>query len=160
MTKRPARCAPTWVGAALLLAGCASGGPEASPQPAAPAAPAAAQPPAAGGSGGATPTPTSAASYTAAQAERGRQVFSTVCSSCHAINEFRGQQFQLSWRTLPIGDFYQFISTAMPQDQPGSLRPEQYAAVVAHVLQLNGAPVGTSELPADVSALRGMAWPR
>jgi mono/diheme cytochrome c family protein len=99
-------------------------------------------------------------SYTTEQAERGRQVFSTICSACHAISEFRGQLFQTTWRSLPIADFYQFISTAMPQDMPGSLRPEQYAAVVAHVLQLNGVAPGATEVPADARALQGVPWPR
>jgi mono/diheme cytochrome c family protein len=152
---RPAvRRARAWLTAALLLAGCGYGSsteavPRPTPQGGAAADPA--PPPAAG---------TAVVSYTAAQADRGREVFTTICSACHAINEFRGQQFQLTWRARPIGDFYQLISTAMPQDRPGSLRPEQYAAVVAHVLQLNGHPPGTAELPADQRVLQGMAWPR
>jgi hypothetical protein len=68
--------------------------------------------------------------------------------------------FRTTWLARPVGDFFQHISTAMPQDNPGSLAPAQYAAVVAYVLQLNGHPPGARAVPADVSALGGWAWPR
>lgn len=98
--------------------------------------------------------------YTAAQAERGRRVFDTVCSTCHGLGEFHGRMFQLTWKTRPIGHFFQHISTAMPQDRPGSLSPEEYASVVAYVLQLNGYPAGSQELSTDVQALEALGWPR
>jgi mono/diheme cytochrome c family protein len=94
------------------------------------------------------------------QSDQGRQVFNTICSACHALSEFRGPIFRQTWMTRPIGDFFQHISTAMPQDNPGSLTPAQYAAVVAHVLQMNGHPPGEQELPADPRVLGGMPWPR
>ena len=119
---------------------------------------AASQPPAPASPAGAEPT--SGVSYTRAQAERGQQVFNTICSACHGMAEFRGPLFRQTWMTRPIGDFYQHISTAMPQDQPGSLRPEQYLAVVAYVLQLNGHPAGEGELPSEAAALAELAWPR
>ena len=97
--------------------------------------------------------------YTPAQAERGRQVFDTVCSACHAAGEFTGRMFQLGWRTRPIGDFFQHISTAMPQDRPGTLTAEAYASVVAYVLQLNGHPAGERELSTDAAALASLRWP-
>jgi mono/diheme cytochrome c family protein len=138
----------------LLLAGCASG---AGPEAPAPAPPEPRPTPAEPGTGAAA---TPALSYTTEQAEQGREVFNTVCAACHAVGEFRGQMFQISWRARPIGDFLQFIATAMPQDRPGTLSPEQYAAVVAYVLQLNGYPPGAAELPADVKALAAVGWPR
>jgi len=105
--------------------------------------------------GPATPT---AGLYTEAQASRGRTVFNSVCSACHGLTEFQGRMFERTWMAEPIGHLYQHISTAMPQDNPGSLLPEQYADVVAYLLQLNGRPPGDRELPADVEALRALSW--
>ena len=103
--------------------------------------------------------PAEAGLYTKAQAERGRQVFNTTCSACHGSGEFRGRIFEATWMTRPVGHFFQHISTAMPQDRPGSLSPEAYASVVAYVLQLNGRPAGSNELSADVRALEALGWP-
>lgn len=98
------------------------------------------------------------ASYTAAQAERGRTTFNNVCSACHGLGEFRGRQFELAWMARPVGDFLAHIGTAMPQDDPGSLPPADYAAVTAYVMQLNGIPASSTEVPADYRALSGVRW--
>jgi len=41
---------------------------------------------------------------------------------------------------------YEFISAAMPAEQPASLEAEQYWNVLAFVLQSNGAPVDGKRL--------------
>jgi hypothetical protein len=46
----------------------------------------------------------------------------------------------------------------MPQDRPGSLSAEEYAAIVAYLLQLNGRAAGDRELPADEALLGRMRW--
>jgi hypothetical protein len=46
----------------------------------------------------------------------------------------------------------------MPQDDPGSLTPAQYADVVAYILQINGVTPGDRELPPDAAQLRSMQW--
>jgi mono/diheme cytochrome c family protein len=96
--------------------------------------------------------------FTAAQAERGRGVFTSVCSTCHGRNEFTGPIFALTWMEEPVANLYEFASTNMPQDAPGSLPPEDYAAVVAYLLQLNGRAPGDRELPADRDRLAAMRW--
>jgi mono/diheme cytochrome c family protein len=98
------------------------------------------------------------ATYTAEQAARGEQVFTTVCAVCHGRNEFVGPIFALTWMADPVGHLFEHISTAMPQDRPGSLAPEAYAAVVAYMLRLNGRPAGDRELPADPAVLGTMRW--
>lgn len=102
--------------------------------------------------------PTTLAVYTAGQAERGERVFSTVCSACHGRNEFRGPIFALTWMAEPVGHLFEHISATMPQDRPGSLSGEEYAAVLAYFLQVNGREAGDVELPADVERLRTMRW--
>jgi len=46
------------------------------------------------------------------------------------------------------------VSTTMPQDNPGSLTPQQYVDVTAYVLQLAGFPSGTVALRSDTAMLR------
>ena len=36
------------------------------------------------------------------------------------------------------------IANTMPQSDPGSLKPEEYAAVTAYILQQNGYPAGAA----------------
>ena len=94
--------------------------------------------------------------FTAAQASRGEATFRRVCSACHDTGEFSGGRFRLTWVGQSAGDLFDTIATLMPEGDPGSLTPAQYAAVVAYLLQVNGYPAGESDLPTSLSALRGM----
>jgi hypothetical protein len=49
---------------------------------------------------------------------------------------------------------FTLISTAMPEDAPGSLQRDTYADVLAYIFALNGLPAGPRELPTDLGALR------
>lgn len=99
-----------------------------------------------------------AAYYTSEQASRGQRTFTSVCAVCHGRNEFTGPIFALTWMAEPVGSLFEHVSTAMPQDDPGSLTPDEYAAVVAYLLQLNGRPAGERPLPADREALARLSW--
>ena len=92
--------------------------------------------------------------FTARQASRGETMFQQVCAECHSISEFRGGRFRLAWAGLTVGDLFQSISTLMPKDDPGSLSPEEYSAIVSYLLRENGYPAGEEELVSDVPALR------
>ena len=94
--------------------------------------------------------------FTEAQASRGEATFRRVCSACHDTGEFSGGRFRLTWVGQSAGDLFDTIATLMPEGDPGSLTPAQYAAVVAYLLQVNGYPAGESDLPTSLSALRGM----
>jgi hypothetical protein len=74
------------------------------------------------------------------------------------MNEFRGRLFEMAWASRSVAAFFNFISTSMPQDAPGSLAPEQYAAVTAYILRLNNRPAGNAELPANATQLETMRW--
>jgi mono/diheme cytochrome c family protein len=93
--------------------------------------------------------------YGEAQAERGRSAFRDVCAECHYSSEFRDQKFQFKWRRRTVGDLYRDIVRNMPDDDPGSLPDQDYADIVAYILQLNGFPPGGGELPADEEVLAG-----
>lgn len=96
--------------------------------------------------------------YTDEQADRGQRVFTTICSTCHGRTEFSGAMFRMTWMREPIASLFQHISAAMPQDDPGSLSPEEYASILAYLLRLNDRPAGTAELPSDVEVLGRMRW--
>ena len=84
--------------------------------------------------------------YTAAQAERGQTLFRSKCASCHAPNRFTDDLFYLSFAGKPLWEMYDVISDSMPEDDPGSMKPEEYADVIAYLLQLNKFPTGAEDL--------------
>lgn len=117
---------------------------------------------ASGGSGPASASPDAGTAATAAptdgvyseaQAARGRDAFRASCAECHYSSEFRGTQFQFAWGRRSAGDLYGEIMRNMPEDAPGSLDDQVYVDIVAYILQLNGFPAGTAELPPDETVL-------
>lgn len=89
--------------------------------------------------------------YTETQADQGEQLAVAVCFVCHVTQEWRG--LARAWSGRPLGELYQLIRRTMPNDDPGSLSREEYAAVVAYILKLNGAVAGPVPLPSDDEAL-------
>lgn len=94
--------------------------------------------------------------FTEEQASRGEATFRRVCAACHDTGEFTGGRFRLTWVGQSAGDLFDTIATLMPEGDPGSLRPAQYAALVAYLLQLNGYPAGEAALPASLPALQAL----
>ena len=43
--------------------------------------------------------------------------------------------------------------TTMPEDNPGSLQPQEYADILAYFLSINGYPAGQAELKGDDAAI-------
>ena len=91
--------------------------------------------------------------YTAEQADRGIELFKTKCASCHAPNRFTDDLFYMSFAGKPMWDMFDVISDTMPEDDPGGMKPEEYADVIAYLLKLNGFPAGETELPTSKDAL-------
>jgi len=100
--------------------------------------------------------------YSAAQATRGEAVYTEKCSSCHAPDltgdgqapALTGKEFQTGWNDQTLGDFFERISTTMPADAPGSLKPAETADVIAFILKKDSMPAGETELAPDPSALK------
>jgi mono/diheme cytochrome c family protein len=92
--------------------------------------------------------------FTARQASRGETTFGQVCAACHRINDFRGGRFRVVWVGRTVGDLFQTVSTLMPEDDPGSLSPEEYSAIISYMLRENGYPAGEEDLAADASTLQ------
>jgi mono/diheme cytochrome c family protein len=91
--------------------------------------------------------------YTAAQADRGVTLFRSKCASCHAPNRFTDDLFYASFAGKPLWEMFDVISDSMPEDNPGSLKKEEYADVIAYLLKLNKFPAGDTDLPIDKDAL-------
>ncbi|MCU0633328.1 MAG: cytochrome c [Gemmatimonadaceae bacterium] len=96
----------------------------------------------------------SAGVYTEEQLARGKATHQANCISCHNSIAYKGAAFTQKWGGRSAFEFFQLISTTMPQNEPGVLSPEEYADITAYVLWLNGFPAGTSELAADDALLR------
>jgi len=95
--------------------------------------------------------------YSEAQAQRGEQQFKTSCSSCHTPRMFLGGAFAERWNSQTMGSVFEWVTVNMPANDPGGLKPQQYADVLAFVLSINGYPIGTDDMPADLAILKQYA---
>ena len=83
------------------------------------------------------------------------------CSACHGADlkgdlapTLQGNDFIGHWYDAKLSELVTKITQTMPATAPGSLKPEEYADVIAYVLQINGFPAGTETLKVDpVAAL-------
>ena len=91
--------------------------------------------------------------YTAPQARAGEEAYASMCTGCHTPASHAGGAFADAWAGRPVSELYGFIRAAMPKTEPGSLTADEYAAIVAYILKLNGMPAGKQALPADSAAL-------
>jgi cytochrome c len=87
--------------------------------------------------------------YTEEQAERGAKVFEDVCSSCHDPGEFGDGAYIDGWSGQIANDMIEQIRATMPEDNPGSLKRQDYVDVAAYFFRMNGLPKGDSEMDAS-----------
>jgi mono/diheme cytochrome c family protein len=92
--------------------------------------------------------------YTDVQAKRGQQVYAGVCGSCHQPSSHQGSLYNQNWAGHPLSDLFLYVSQKMPQDNPGSLDPNDAADVVAFLLKVYAMPAGTTELAPDTVAMK------
>ena len=89
--------------------------------------------------------------YTAEQATQGKAAYEANCASCHGSDlmgapPLAGEGFIGGWRTRSTRELYTLIRNSMPADNPGGLSENNYANIVAYILQFNGVPAGTTPL--------------
>ena len=99
---------------------------------------------------------TMAGVYTAAQANKGKQVFAGSCSGCHTVASHSGDVFWAKWMGRPLSDFFNYVSGLMPKSAPATLTEDEYVWVTAYVLRLNGMPPGPKELEAEPTVLKSI----
>jgi mono/diheme cytochrome c family protein len=99
--------------------------------------------------------------YTDAQAERGGVQFQQQCARCHGANlagTFETPplvgRFKPYWSGAALDALFDYISTAMPLDHPGSLSRAANADILAFILKANGFPAGAKELSASSEDLK------
>src|SRR6478736_4629267 len=78
--------------------------------------------------------------FSVAQAERGEQRFKISCSSCHTAGSFGGGTFADRWDGQTMADVFEYVSSTMPENDPGGLKKEDYADVLAYILRVNAYP--------------------
>jgi len=105
--------------------------------------------------------------YTTAQAARGVELYGQQCASCHGATlqgvsgpPLQGDLFVSRWQTEPLSALVSRIQKTMPADAPGKLTSEQTADLVAHVLNRNGFPAGTTQLAATEAGTGAIRWPQ
>ena len=104
------------------------------------------------------------AAYTAGEADAGEAIYEQACAACHMSNlsgsfeapELAGPTFRGAWEDRPVDELIDLVSVTMPPGAGGSLAPEAYASVVAHILRENGVAAGTVAL-GGVTAPAGAA---
>jgi len=103
--------------------------------------------------------------YTEAQAKRGEKVYGDNCVTCHgpklqgtdtAGPTLTGPDFVNGWKDMTVAALFAKISSDMPSNAPGSLKPEEYADVLSFVLSSNKYPAGKADLPTDPAALKAV----
>src|SRR2546426_194489 len=85
--------------------------------------------------------------YTAQQAGAGLASYQSNCAGCHQQNlggsgdapPLRGTQFLTNWGPRTTRELLSFMQLTMPPDKPGVMSPDEYAGIVAFILQSNGA---------------------
>jgi S-disulfanyl-L-cysteine oxidoreductase SoxD len=100
--------------------------------------------------------------YSAEQASRGFDVYTSYCKSCHTTETHTGAAFRAAWTNKRLSDLFVYVSEKMPKNDPGSLSPQEYVDVMSYILKLNKMPAGKTELPADstkLSAIRIVTTP-
>lgn len=87
--------------------------------------------------------------FTAAQADRGHELFRAVCSECHDAADWTETGFKNRWEDQSVFQLWYYINDRMPYDDPWSLTRQQVTDVLTYILQLNGLPTGDAELATD-----------
>jgi S-disulfanyl-L-cysteine oxidoreductase SoxD len=114
----------------------------------------------------AAPTSVLGGIYTDEQAKRGETVYAQTCANCHGATlaggemapALTGPDFIAGWMKQSVHDLFVRVHEDMPQDNPGTLTPEQASDAVAFVLATNKYPAGKSELPTDKDVLKNIKF--
>ncbi len=89
--------------------------------------------------------------FTTAQANQGRELWASVCQSCHTPHA--GAPFKNKWMGRDLAALFTYTRNEMPKPDPGSLSDDEYAQAIAYLLRVNGMPAGPAPLAADSVSL-------
>jgi mono/diheme cytochrome c family protein len=103
--------------------------------------------------------------YTAAQAAQGAALYASQCAACHGAQlegiagpALTGPAFHqmAAIQQLTPKSLLDVVSSTMPMTAPGTLTADQYASLVAFILQRSGYPAGDKPLAKDNPDLAGL----
>jgi len=99
--------------------------------------------------------------YTAAQSKRGAALYALKCETCHGPKltageapPLAGEGFMANWSAYSVGDLFEKIRNTMPATDPKSLSNQEYADIIALILNFNQFPAGSVELPGTPDRLK------
>lgn len=101
--------------------------------------------------------------YTAAQAGRGKALYTMNCQGCHKEDLSGRGDTGLRSPALKgdriisrkdVNNLFAYIKLRMPADDPGSLDDQTTVDIVSYILQQNSFPDGAEELKADPDSLK------
>ncbi|GLU30510.1 c-type cytochrome [Trinickia caryophylli] len=103
--------------------------------------------------------PSEAPSFDAVQVSHGKKLYANACAKCHGAKlegvtapALTGPAFAPASNShLTIGGIFGYMSTNMPADRPGKLKPQDYADIMAFLLSSNGYRPKAEKLTADVA---------
>jgi S-disulfanyl-L-cysteine oxidoreductase SoxD len=95
--------------------------------------------------------------FSAAQAERGKEVYDKSCGNCHQEDFYRERLPR--WENKPVAELFEALATTMPADNVGALSDAEYIDVLAYIFSITGSKAGQSELTADTMASIAIARP-
>ena len=101
---------------------------------------------------------------TDAQVKRGSETYQMQCAACHDAQlagsgtapALAGTDFSANWKDENVNALFERIRATMPADNPGSLKRDQVADLVAFILNFNKYPLGQKDLPTDSEALKAI----
>jgi mono/diheme cytochrome c family protein len=103
--------------------------------------------------------------YTTSQAQQGAALYASQCAACHGAQlegiagpALTGTLFHqmAAAQHLTPKSLLDVVATTMPMTAPGTLKPDQYAALVAFILQRSGYPAGDEPLSKDSANLASL----
>ncbi|HEY0961128.1 MAG TPA: c-type cytochrome, partial [Pseudomonadales bacterium] len=99
--------------------------------------------------------------YTMQQAQAGASLYVQSCIECHGATlrgseagpALVGAQFWTKWEGMNLAALFQITASTMPVNNPNGFSPQQYANLIALILQQNGLPAGQAPLADNAGAL-------
>jgi len=105
--------------------------------------------------------------YTAEQAKRGAAAYRGPCGLCHgrrldgapddpdmrSAPALARYKFVRNWEGRSLATLFDYTKATMPQSNPGYMPEQTYVDIIAHMLEMSGAPAGDEELTPDQARL-------
>ena len=101
---------------------------------------------------------------TDAQVKRGNDTYQAQCAVCHdpqlsgsgTAPPLAGTDFMANWKNENVNSLFERIRATMPADNPGSLKRDQVADIIAFILNFNKFPLAQKDLPAESESLKAI----